>query len=104
MSDELMQIADVIEDEVGRLSLGAPADEVQDRLLAQVVKLRSSVREEGDGPSAQDVIDALRIGLLANANKTIAQVQRLVDLAPPTDGSRSNEPLLRLLKEAPEAA
>jgi hypothetical protein len=55
-----------------------------------------------ENPTAQDVIDALR--LVAMAQKDPAEVVKLLDvfleLAPETDSSRGIDLLLRLISEA----
>jgi hypothetical protein len=52
--------------------------------------------------TAQDVIDAMRVVLMAQDDPTKAMpvVQCLVDLAPETDGSRGIELVLQLISEA----
>ncbi|HZV74624.1 MAG TPA: hypothetical protein VFF79_12975 [Conexibacter sp.] len=59
----------------------------------------SSVRE----PSAQDVIDALRIGLAANEERTVNLLHHLLALAPETDPHRGTDGLVALLWRAQEA-
>jgi hypothetical protein len=55
-----------------------------------------------DDPTAQDVIDALRIAVMAQDDpaKAFPVVKMLVELAPETDSNRGIELLLRLIAEA----
>lgn len=56
----------------------------------------------GDDPTAQDVIDALRIALVAQDDpaKVSGLVRCLVEFAPETDCTRGIDLLLRLVSEA----
>jgi hypothetical protein len=55
-----------------------------------------------EDPTAQDVIDALRVALMAQKDpaKALAVVNMLVEFAPETDSGRGIDLLLRLISEA----
>lgn len=55
-----------------------------------------------EDPTAQDVIDALRVALMAQKDpaKALAVVNMLVEFAPETDSNRGIDLLLRLIAEA----
>ncbi len=52
-----------------------------------------------EDPTAQDVIDALRLAFIANPERTRPLVETLLEFAPATDGSRGIDLLLRLIAE-----
>lgn len=70
--------------------------------MSEQIQERAERYDWAEDPTAQDVIDAMRIAVMAqnDSAKAMAVVKCLIEFAPETSSSRGIDLLLRLISEA----